>query len=146
MNIDWSQMRLAQDLEGARLRTAQDTALGALAAHVEQAARVWEQGVPLVERLGWGAKEAAARALVAGQADAGQKALILAEAEVTGDKPDALAQAILRKSAEYSAFVARVTAERRRLARLLEAAQTVAEVDAIMAEAGPDASEVRVGS
>lgn len=138
MTIDWTQMQLVQDLDGVRLRAAQDAALEVLAAHVEQSARAWDLGVPLVERLGWGAKEAAARALVAGQADAGQKALIAAEADVAGQAPDDVAQAILRKSADYSAFVARVTAERRRFARLLEAAQTVAEVEAVMAEAALD--------
>lgn len=141
MTIDWSQMRLAQDLDATRLRLARDAALGMLAEQVEVAAQDWGQGVPMVERLGWASKEAAARAFVVGQADAEQKALILTEAESSGDTPDDLAQLILHKSARYSAFVAKVTGERRRVARQLDAAETVAGIAAIMAEVRAALSE-----
>ncbi len=134
MTIDWSQLRLSQEVDAARMNEARAAAKTALAAHVEALLQQGGDGVPLMERLGWASKEVAARAFVARVADEEQITLIQAEAQTSGDNSDDLAHSILRQAAAQSAAVARLTGGRRRVVRLIESAGSVAEVGAVLAK------------
>ena len=72
-----------------------------LAAQADHMARAVTGIVPLAEQLSWPVKEAAARAHQAGTADAGQTALLAAEAGVTGETVGALVEKILANAVAY---------------------------------------------
>ena len=90
--------------------------------------------VPLAERLSWTAKEAAARAHLAGEAGAADTALLEAEARETGETLDRLAATIVRNADVFRAASARLAGLRRHHLRRIAAAETPAEVAARLAD------------
>lgn len=87
---------------------------------------------PADERLSWDAKEQAARAQVAGTADAQQVALLEAEATITGETVDNLALLILANAELFRAVVGRVSGLRRVTRDAIMAAQTPESVQAVL--------------
>lgn len=115
-------------------------ALAAAKAHGQAAMLAWISDftaqftgdTPLDERLSWDAKEAAARAQIAGAADAQQAALLADEAALTGETVDNLALLILANADLYRAIVARVAGLRRLTRDAINAAETPEAVQAVL--------------
>jgi len=82
---------------------------------------------PPEEREGWPEQVAAAQEVLAG----GQNDLIDALRQPTGETAMGMAQAIIAKRQEYLMAYGQVTAARRRLSAQIEAATTLADLDAI---------------
>lgn len=81
--------------------------------------------VPQDEKLSWAGKEAAARAYVAGTADAPQTAKIEGEASLTSEDPTALAIIIIAKADLYHAIITQAAGLRRATGEALDAADPV---------------------
>lgn len=96
--------------------------------------------VPADEKLAWVYKDAAARAIDAGTADAGQLALIDAEAAITGETREALAATIIAKSDLYRQVVAAVSGLRRKTGAAIDAASDPYQYEAILAAAQAEAA------
>lgn len=91
----------AAPVDLAAAQAAKTAAKERLAAQADHMARAVTGIVPLAEQLSWPVKEAAARAHQAGTADAGQTALLAAEAGVTGETVGALVEKILANAVAY---------------------------------------------
>lgn len=87
-------------------------------------------GVPLSERLSWSIKEAAARNHVAGNPTAWDTALLTAEAALTGETLDALADAVIWKADRYIALVGAMAGIRRSAEAAIAAADTLEAIEA----------------
>ncbi|PKP71843.1 MAG: hypothetical protein CVT82_00280 [Alphaproteobacteria bacterium HGW-Alphaproteobacteria-4] len=87
---------------------------------------------PLDERLSWDAKEAAARAHIAGTADAAQVELLQAEAALTGETVDNLSLLILANAELFRQIVGRVSGLRRVTRDAINAAETPEAVQAVL--------------
>lgn len=96
----WVDARTPEELATAA-QAAKTAAKERLAAQADHMARAVTGIVPLAEQLSWPVKEAAARAHQAGTADAGQTALLAAEAGVTGETVGALVEKILANAVAY---------------------------------------------
>lgn len=100
---------------------ARAAALRDMAEWIERFTGQFTAGVPAAELVSWPVKAQAARAhLATGVA----QPLIEAEAALTGEAPDDLAQRIAAKAAAYEAIIARVTGLRRVTEAAIAAAQT----------------------
>ena len=125
----WIDPRTAGDLAAeaaAALDAARAAATAQVLAWIAGAAVPLTGGVPIEEMLSWTAKEAAAEAVLAGTATAGQTTMIQAEATLTGEAVPALCEIILAKAAAYNAAVG-IIAGLRRAAEAQLAACTVPE-------------------
>lgn len=130
--IDFSRVVMAERLRADLVHSARATAEARLLAMIEAETQVLSGAVPLAEKLMWATKEEAARACLAGQADAGQSALLEAEAAMTGEAVDALAARILAKAEAMQAHVSRLVGIRRRVvAALAEAGDPEAMEEAL---------------
>lgn len=96
----WVDARTSEELATAA-KAVKAAAKEKLAAQADHMARAVTGIVPLAEQLSWPVKEAAARAHQAGTADAGQTALLAAEAGVTGETVGALVEKILANAVAY---------------------------------------------
>lgn len=132
MMIDWKQVQDPEALSAERLALHRDSALSQLAQSAARALNGVSAAIPLSEQLGWAAKEQAARALLAGEADAGQTDLLEIEATEMGEDPKTLAQKVVKRSMDHAAALARLTGQRRRIAHAIEKAKDVAEIDAVL--------------
>lgn len=103
------------------------------------------EDVPLEERLSWAAKEVAARAHVAGAAEAHQTAFLSAEAAFLGETLDGLAGKVIAKADLFREVVARVAGLRRKLDAQIEAATDPFEYEAILAAGIAEASALAEG-
>lgn len=77
--------------------------------------------VPKDEKLSWDAKEAAAKAHLAGTADAEQTALLQGEADLTGESLNDLSTAIITKATTFRAVVGKVAGLRRAMTTAIDA-------------------------
>jgi len=77
--------------------------------------------VPLDEKLSWDAKEAAAKAVIAGTATTEQQSLLDDEAALTSETTASLANTIVSKATLYRKVVSRVAGLRRVLTAQIEA-------------------------
>ena len=145
MNIDFSRMTTAADRMAGHLEEARMQAHATLFSAIERMAEQITGPVPLTEKLSWGAKEVAARAVAAGTPTEAQAAMILGEAEQTGETAGALADRVIRNADGYRAVIAALTGLRRRTEAGLQAAKSVEEVEATLAEAIRRLSEVGSG-
>jgi hypothetical protein len=113
------------------------------AAHARAAMVEWVEaftaplraGVPVLERLSYPAKTAAAAAYLASDASADQVDMIEGEAELTGEDPADLAALILEKSATEIRIASKIAGLRRRLDLAIDEAVNPFEYEAIL-EAG----------
>lgn len=88
--------------------------------------------VPLNEKLSWDAKEAAAKAIIAGNATAEQQQLLDDEAALTSEATADLANIIVAKAAFYRQVVSRVAGLRRALTAQIEAETDPNNYEAIL--------------
>lgn len=88
--------------------------------------------VPLDEKLSWDAKEAAAKAVIAGNATAEQQSLLDDEAELTKEATLDLANIIKNKAKLYRQVVSRVAGLRRALTAQIEAETDPYKYEAIL--------------
>jgi uncharacterized protein (DUF2336 family) len=95
--------------------------------------------VPADEKLSWGSKAAAARALLAGTATPSQMQMIGAEAAVRNIEPSALAQIIAGKASQYEVIIAKAAGLNSVVTRQLEAATDPDEYKTILANAAQTA-------
>ncbi|MDP1668602.1 hypothetical protein [Phaeovulum sp.] len=101
-------------------------------AWVDNFTAIFTADTPIDERLSWDAKEAAARAWLAGTATAEQEALLRAEAEITGESTDNLALLILANADLFRAVIGRVSGLRRTTSDAINAAETPEAVQAVL--------------
>lgn len=132
--VDWAGRTTAASRAAADLDAARRAAQTRLLRRLDAVAQVITGEVPLVEKLSWGPKEAAARAWLAATAEPDARALIEGEAMVTGEDPAELAARIVAKAQAYRAAVAAMTGLRRRAETALAAATAPAEAEAILAD------------
>ena len=95
--------------------------------------------VPLHERLAWDAKEAAARAIIAGNETPQQRTLISDEAAISGETTNELAAVIVRKADAYRTVVSVIAGLRRKTVSELDAVETSAEWETILLTARDEA-------
>lgn len=88
--------------------------------------------VPLNEKLSWDAKEAAAKAIIAGTATAEQQSLLDDEAALTSEVTADLASIVVAKAAVYRQVVSRVAGLRRALTAQIEAETDPYKYEAIL--------------
>lgn len=88
-------------------------------------------GVLAAELASWPVKAERARAHLGGA----PQAMIIAEAAITGEDPDALAQKIVAKADAYEAIIARVTGLRRATEAAIGEAETAEAVAAVLTAA-----------
>jgi hypothetical protein len=88
--------------------------------------------VPLDEKLSWDAKEAAAKAVIAGTATAEQQSLLDDEAALTSETTTDLANTIVAKATVYRQVVSRVAGLRRVLTTQIEAETDPYNYEAIL--------------
>ncbi len=134
MKIDLTQIVTPEMQIEAVLTEARLAAKVQLMALVDTVTAVITGDVPLAEKLSWGSKEDAARAIVAGKADPRQSALIAGEAEVTGEDEPSLAARIISNADAYRAVIARLTGLRRRAEVAIARATDTSSVEIAMAE------------
>jgi len=140
-----SGMRIVADADGRpravappppSLATLKAEASAELARISAQMAAPFTSGIDMAEMAAWPIKEAAARAVIAGAADAAQTAMIADEAALTGETAAALAALIVERADAMRSAVARLSGERRRVSALIAAAADATAVEAAMTEAG----------
>lgn len=117
-----------------------EEAYEAMIAWVDAFNRTVTGPVPADEKLAWVYKDAAARAIDAGTADAAQLALIDAEAAITGETREDLAAKIIVKSNLYRQVVAAVSGLRRKTGAAIDAASDPYQYEAILAAAQAEAA------
>ena len=108
--------------ERARLARARAEAQAEVIALIDARAETITGGVPLVERLSWGPKEAAARALLAGTPGPQDQAMIAAEARLRGEAPQVLARRIVARADQWRALAAELAAHRHAAAEAIDRA------------------------
>lgn len=126
--------RLDATAATTRLARLRAEALTEAAALIDARAEAITGTVPLVERLSWGAKEQAARAVIAGRASPEDAAMIAGEARVTGEDVASLAARILANADAWRLIAARMAALRRRAAAELATAENEAAVASVFEE------------
>ncbi|MCC6306572.1 MAG: hypothetical protein IT545_15445 [Rhodobacteraceae bacterium] len=135
MTIDWGKRESAGERAAGELARARAAAAAGLVGAIEAAAEAATGRVPLAERLSWPAKEAAARAILAGAATAADLGLIAAEAAVTGEVPGDLALRIVGRAEALRTIAARLAGLRRRTLAEIGAAATAAAAAGVLAAA-----------
>lgn len=101
--------------------------------------------VPLDEKLSWDAKEAAAKAVIAGTATSEQQALLDDEAALTSETTTYLANIVVAKAAVYSQVVSRVAGLRRALTAQIEAEADPYSYEAILTAGKAQAQKLADG-
>ncbi len=138
--IDFSQMITAEAAGGAALAALRAEVGEVVAAQVAARLLALTGPVPLEEKLSWAAKEEAARQVLGGPdpaADPKAAALLVAEAEQTGEEIAALAHRILDKAVAYRQALSQLTGWRRGMMQRIEAARSLHELQ-LVREAVPE--------
>lgn len=115
-----------------------DEALADLSAHIDALLTGLVKGAGDMERHSWFAREAVARAYLAGE-DLGDTSLLHAEAAVTGEEIDQLADRIMEASEAYHASASTLTGVRRKARHTLIAASNAYAYDGIITAAKEEA-------
>lgn len=100
---------------------AANAAITAAIASVEDALT---EGVPLGEKLSWPAKEAAARAVLVGNATEADTELLAGEATLTGETVAELAGRIVARATQYRFAISRLSGIRRSASARIASAET----------------------
>jgi hypothetical protein len=136
-------MRKPDDIQPYIIQPVFPTKVAALQA-VNEFAQSFTEGVtgpvPLDEKLSWDAKEAAAKAVIAGEATLEQQSLLDDEAALTSETTVNLANTIVSKATIYRQVVSRVAGLRRVLTAQIEAETDPYNYDLIL-EAGKTQAE-----
>jgi hypothetical protein len=111
-------------------------AVGAMSAWIGQFLSQFTAGVPAEEIASWSLKAERARQHLAGD----PQAIIIAEASITGEDPDKLAQNIAGKAGLYEAIMSRVTGLRRATVEAINKAPTPEAVAKVLASAQAQAN------
>jgi len=101
MTIDWSRMITPEEQAAAELAAARTAAADRLTGMLDARARAITGEVPVAEMASWPAKEAAARAHLAGTADTPALAMLAAETSLTGEATADLATRIVANADAY---------------------------------------------
>ncbi|MEL7513677.1 MAG: hypothetical protein AAGK03_03620 [Pseudomonadota bacterium] len=96
--------------------------------------------IPEAERLAFSAKEAAARAYVAGSATAEETSMIEGEAALTGEAPADLAGYIIMRADIYRKVIAYLSGLRRKLSAQLDAAPDAYQFETLFLAAQGEAA------
>ena len=88
--------------------------------------------IPKDEKLSWDAKEASAKAHIAGTADAEQTALLQSEADLTGETLTELSNIIITKAATFRTVVGKVAGLRRAMMTSIDAESDPYEYEIIL--------------
>lgn len=134
MTIDWTRVVTAEAAGAAALEEARAAAAARLIGAIDAFALAVTGTIPAAEMASWPAKEAAARATVAGTAAPADAALLAAEAEVTGEAPGDLARIVCDRADALRAIAARLAGVRRKA------------LAAFAAAGDPDAVAVALGA
>jgi hypothetical protein len=126
--IAWDTRKTAAEIAARQLADARADAAARIVAAVDACTLAITGLVPADEKLSWPTKEAAARAHIAGTADAAQTALLTGEATATGETLDALAAKIAANATVYRAAISTLTGLRRVGMAAVESASTQGEV------------------
>ena len=121
--------RTADEIAEQALADARATALAQIPQILAQAAEAITGTVPVSEQVSWPVKAAAARAYLADEATAAQGADLQAEADLTGETIEDLAQAIVTRADAYAQTAAKMAGLRRRAESAVAAATTQDEVN-----------------
>lgn len=130
--IDWTKMKTSEDVQREALALAKEEASTSLVAWVNATTRAITGPVPDDEKLSWTAKEAAARAYLAGTASASDSAFLGGEALITGEELSGLCARIVANADAYRAAISCLTGLRRKTFSAIDAAATPAEVKAAL--------------
>ena len=132
--IDYSQMITAEAAEAAALANAKANAIAELVAWSDAMALEITGPVPWAEMMSWTAKEAAARAVIAGTATPAETRMIGIEATIGKSSAADLAGRIVANADLYRDAIAKLTALRIEAMRAGDKATTPAGVaDAVLA-------------
>lgn len=110
-----------------------DAARAAVLAAIARVEDVLTSGVPLAEKLSWPSKEAAARAVVAGNGSALDVSLLAGESALTGETVEELAARILASADAYRFAVSRMAGIRRGAEARIAAAARPADMEQAVA-------------
>ena len=125
--IDWSKVETAEARAAKAKAAAQARVLSAL----EDAAAALTGPIPQAERDSWTKKEIAARAFLAGEADATQAAVLKCEAALRGVPVEAVAQRIIAKADTFALAAATIAGLRGRWLGRIAAATSAARATEI---------------
>lgn len=125
MLIDLALIQTAEAKALARMEAARGAALADLTGWLAATTAAVTGPVPLAEQLSWLAKEAEARALLAGGPEGG---MIAGEAAVTGEPAADLAARIVARADAYRVLIAALTGLRRKMEGAIGAAGSEAEL------------------
>lgn len=103
-------------------------------------------GVPLAEKLSWSAKEAAARAIVAGVGLAADQSLLAGEAALTGETVEDLAARVIARADLYRFAVSRLAGIRRAAGTAIAAAQRPDDLEQAVALAQAQCAAIIEGA
>lgn len=126
--IDWSKKITAEAAKAAAFASAKDAAIAELVAWSNAVAMAITGPVPLAEMLSWTAKEAAARAVIAGTATPAETRMIGVEANIGKSSAADLAGRIVANADLYRDAIAKLTALRIEAMRAGDKATTPAGV------------------
>ncbi len=130
MAIDWTQKETAAD----RLAARRSDAVKTVVARIQAAEQAITGLVPEAERASWGAKEAAARAVLAGSTDPSHTSILDAEAAATGETREQLAALVAANATAFKAATGALTGARRVARDAILAATDVAGIDAALTQ------------
>lgn len=118
---------------GQDLTAAQDDAKKVIAARIDGVSRSIIGPVPDGEIASWFVKSPAAAALLAAVETPEQRAILEAEATLTGETLPDLAQRIVTKSANYAGMAGRLAGLRRKYTAQIEAQSAITDIPGILA-------------
>lgn len=133
MTIDWSRMITPEEQAAAELAAARTAAADRLTGMLDARARAITGEVPVAEMASWPAKEAAARAHLAGTADTPALAMLAAETSLTGEATADLATRIVANADAYRLAAAHLAGLRRATLAAIAAAATPEAVAEVLA-------------
>jgi hypothetical protein len=132
MTIDYGQLIGAEARAETIVQAARAAASARIAARLDAAEAAAFDGASTAERLSWATKEAAARAIAEGMARADQRALIEAEAQLTEEAVEALANRILARAQDHQRTIAVLTGLRRKAQAMLVRAKDLNQLTEVM--------------
>ncbi|MFN3721683.1 MAG: hypothetical protein ACK4VZ_01450 [Paracoccaceae bacterium] len=132
--IDFERIVTAQAVEAAHLARTRDDAAAVVATAIEAAMTRCSDTVPIAEMLAWGAKELAARAVVA-DPEAEPDAILMVEAEMTGESVADLAARIIINAKDHRSLVSLLTGVRRKALAAIAAAADAEAIAGVLKDA-----------
>jgi hypothetical protein len=132
MIIDRSKLITADALAATALKEAHAKGVSDLVAWVDATTTAITGNIPEAEKLSWTKKETAARAILDGNADASQTAMIKMEAEILQRKLEEVCRAIVANADSYTNAIAVLTGIRQSVGAQIGSAKSADEVAALL--------------